>query len=620
MDSNTTTTEDINSTVLGLGLTLVPKDYAIAHYEDTLRKDLNITVDTVPPAPAIITQIPSETYADTTPITINGEVGAQVWIDGFYANTNIDSNNSATIDVNTSNNTDTNNTANIVLKDASNRSSTPVVVSIFRPSNTTLNARDIARMKTQIEASSSPRAFVYTPIYNTGDDYNITFSENRRTPTVETQTYNVTATLTKGTVTDSVTFTETVPYSQDLRNAAEVAALKQAITSRNFTYQRMWPTGSDYSVSFSENRRTPTVETQTYNVTATLTKGTVTDSVTFTETVPYSQDLRDSEEVDAIQAALEALTDKRSPFSYTQKWNTGSQYNIVFSEPKRIPTAIDQSYTVTITITKGSQERTIQYTEFVPTANVKITLGDGTTTLINDEYTDAYTVTNGGIFQKVGLESQFIGTAFSVDASQISNLTSSNDLLNYLINNSNLSGITQISLNNAQDGSLVARYEITAIGTNLYELLESLLGAFNYSIIDNIDLTQFEDVNSTIVDLYVEYDTNNDSYMIVTLTDKTIDVNSDIAKIVNKDSIVQTNETIVNEQETFTMNSITPKGDFLFVMDDSGSMSEEQAAAVEAIERTFAVSTTKYGLDWKATVIGTGSSDTYSSLINRLLA
>ena len=51
-------------------------------------------------------------------------------------------------------------------------------------------------------------------------------------------------------------------------------------------------------------------------------------------------------------------------------------------------------------------------------------------------------------------------------------------------------------------------------------------------------------------------------------------------------------------------------------MDDSGSMSEEQSAAIAAIERTFSAAVTKYNLDWKATVIGTGTNDTYSALMS----
>ena len=45
-------------------------------------------------------------------------------------------------------------------------------------------------------------------------------------------------------------------------------------------------------------------------------------------------------------------------------------------------------------------------------------------------------------------------------------------------------------------------------------------------------------------------------------------------------------------------------------------MSEEQAAAIEAIGRTFSAAVAKYNLDWKATVVGTENGRNYSSLIS----
>jgi len=767
IDSNTTTLleneTDLNSSVGTAGRALVDADDAVAHYEDTLRNDLNISVDTVPPSAAIITMTPNETYVDITSITINGEVGAQIWVNGIDSNLSIDINNSATFNVNTSDNTDVNNTSSIVLVDDANKSSDATESSIFRASQATLDLREVAAIKTGLEASTTPRAFTYIQMWNsgadynisftpmptattetqeynatvtimkglasdtvtvpetvtfsqdlrdtaevtamvaeitsnkrafsytqqwaTGDDYNVTFSDAMRAVSTETQTYDVNATVRKGNVQETVMFTEVIPYSQNLRDLAEVAAIKSSLTDRNFLYTQQWATGSNYALSFSEVPRSATTETQTYPITVTIAKGTVTDTKTFTESVPFSQllrdmaevayiknnltsrafsytqqwatgadymlnfsellkdattetqtypvtvtitkgtvsdsvaysevvpfsqDLRDSVEVSAIKTNLEAMADMRAAFSYTLQWATGSNYTITFSEAKRIPTAIDQSYSVTITITKGTQTETITYTELVPTTNVNIVLGDGTTTLINDEYADAFVVTNGGIFQKIGAESSFIGAAVSVGTEGLS-LTSSGDLLNYITGHSGLSGLSSISLNNSSDGSLVARYEIGTQETNLYELLESLLASVNY-VIEDIDFTLYNDVNNTIIDFYVEYNPVDASYVIISLSDKTINVDSDITKVINKDSIVEVGETIVNEQESFTITNILNKGDFLFVMDDSGSMSEEQAASVEAIGRTFATAVARYDLDWKATVIGTSYNNTYSTL------
>jgi len=765
LDSNTTSITDINSTLSGINVKLIDSDYAIAHYEDTLRNDLNISVDTVAPAPAVIVSSPIETYTDATEVTINGEVGAKVFVNNLDFNITIDSNNSATILLNTADNTDVNNTSAIVLMDDANRSSDAVTTSIFRASQATLDIREVSSIKTALEASTQPRSFTYIQMWNSGEDYNISFSpipaltvENQdynatatiskglatdtlsipeslafsqdlrdateiaslkqtistatprsftytqewptgsdynvtfsletKTPTVETQTYDVVAILTKGSTTDSVTFSETVPFSQALRDAVEIAALKSvitsrnyiyaqqwqtgdtynvnfsealrtpttenqiynvtttlikgnitdtviftetvpfsqtlrditevialkgSITSRNFTYTQQWITGDAYNVIFSESLRTPTTETQTYNVTTTLTKGNATDSLMFQEIVPFSQDLRDSIEVSAIRAQIETLNDYRSSISYSQQWNTGTSYSLSYSEPRRISTAVDQSYPVTITITKGNETDTFTYTELVPTTNVTITLGDGTTTLINDKYKDAYTVTDGGIFQKVGDESKFVGTSISIDASQLSSsISSSVDLLNYIINHTSISGLTAISSKEALDGSLTSRYEINNNSGTLYADLEILLASLNYSI-TGLDLSLYTDVTNVYVDFYVEYDSVNNSYVIIVLTDKSTNFDNDIIKIVNKDSIIETTESIVNKTESFTITNTTRKGDFIFVIDDSGSMGQQQATTIDAIERTFSLYTSKYNLDWKATVLGTEARDDYSS-------
>ena len=101
LDSNSTTQADLNATVAEVGRELIKADYAIAHYEDSLRYEINSTVDTVPPAPAIGVDIPIITNKDATPITINGERKARVFVNGNYINTTVDDNNSVTFDLNT---------------------------------------------------------------------------------------------------------------------------------------------------------------------------------------------------------------------------------------------------------------------------------------------------------------------------------------------------------------------------------------------------------------------------------------------------------------------------------------------------------------------------------------
>ena len=93
--------KDLNSTLAEVGREPIKAEYAIAHYEDTLRYEINSSVDTVAPAPAIGAKPIVLTNKDSTFATIYGERGAKIFIDGNYSNIDIDNNNSATIELNT---------------------------------------------------------------------------------------------------------------------------------------------------------------------------------------------------------------------------------------------------------------------------------------------------------------------------------------------------------------------------------------------------------------------------------------------------------------------------------------------------------------------------------------
>ncbi|MCK5294408.1 MAG: hypothetical protein KAJ49_07140, partial [Arcobacteraceae bacterium] len=117
LDSNETQSSDLTAIVVAsANKTLIDRDYAIAHYEDTLRQDLNISVDTVAPAPALYAILPNITKEDNTSVVINGEVGAKIFIGGNDTGIIIDENNTATVYLNTSG-ADGNITSIITLED-----------------------------------------------------------------------------------------------------------------------------------------------------------------------------------------------------------------------------------------------------------------------------------------------------------------------------------------------------------------------------------------------------------------------------------------------------------------------------------------------------------------------
>ena len=97
-----TTLSDLEYIANAAGKILIDSDYAIAHYEDTLRNDLNLTVRTVPPAPAVYDTVQTPTNSDITQVTINGVSGSSIFINGEDINQTIDNSNSASITLDTS--------------------------------------------------------------------------------------------------------------------------------------------------------------------------------------------------------------------------------------------------------------------------------------------------------------------------------------------------------------------------------------------------------------------------------------------------------------------------------------------------------------------------------------
>ncbi|SFV62139.1 T1SS secreted agglutinin RTX [hydrothermal vent metagenome] len=120
---------DVQRVLTNLGKTIIPMNDAVAHYEDTLRHDLNISINTVNPAPAIIVKEAIPVAQDLMALQINGERGAKIYVDGIYSTTIGDS-ALATLDINTSNLTEGNNTTSITLKNDNNRTSQPTLVTV----------------------------------------------------------------------------------------------------------------------------------------------------------------------------------------------------------------------------------------------------------------------------------------------------------------------------------------------------------------------------------------------------------------------------------------------------------------------------------------------------------
>jgi hypothetical protein len=154
LDSNETQPTDLTTIVEVVNKTLLNRNYAIAHYEDTLRKEINSTVDTVAPAPAFFASTSNITKENNTSVIINGEVGAKVFVDKNDTGIVIDSNNTATVYLDTTNKADGNISYTINLYDDLNQSSDDLnativkdtTAPIFTLSNITVDENQLAVM------------------------------------------------------------------------------------------------------------------------------------------------------------------------------------------------------------------------------------------------------------------------------------------------------------------------------------------------------------------------------------------------------------------------------------------------------------------------------------------
>ncbi len=135
LDSNETNQSSLENIVKSVDVnkTLIKVSDAIAHYEDTLRKDLNLTIDTVAPAPAIIKQVTPYTNQDSKNLVIYGEDKAKIWINGVINDSVIGSNNQVNVTFNTSG-VDGDKNFTIILQDNSDKNSTESNVTIIKDS------------------------------------------------------------------------------------------------------------------------------------------------------------------------------------------------------------------------------------------------------------------------------------------------------------------------------------------------------------------------------------------------------------------------------------------------------------------------------------------------------
>ncbi|GGD45054.1 hypothetical protein GCM10012288_19250 [Malaciobacter pacificus] len=148
--SKTIGESDLKTALNTVGKTLKKTNHAIAHYEETLREDLAIDIDTVPPAPPVIEKEISATSSDTVTLEIVGEKGTSVFLNGNDTGVVINDEGKATINI--ENLVDGNNNFDIKLKDQkhsldiTDSTSTTITKDTTAPDTPTSNAPSVTNL------------------------------------------------------------------------------------------------------------------------------------------------------------------------------------------------------------------------------------------------------------------------------------------------------------------------------------------------------------------------------------------------------------------------------------------------------------------------------------------
>ena len=245
-----------------------------------------------------------------------------------------------------------------------------------------------------------------------------------------------------------------------------------------------------------------------------------------------------------------------------------------------------------------------------PVLTHEVVLCQNKSAYINKLYTLGMTVNSnvatGSVLSK---GNDFVG---AVLCGKYSTETSSSAVLSKIKNAAFPTAVTVISNTNT-DGSIKAQYEVSGANTQAFAQLKSILQAAGETDFTNYgDYSTFNSIQDFLIDIFVQYVDSSTTYIIVTVTDKNVNNVNSLNTLVTR-SIINTSNSQSQETDVFNYGGNSLKADILFVMDDSGSMSQEQSAASQAITRTFGNAMSAKGIDWKATVIGTEEGRDYSN-------
>ena len=625
------TTNEIESAI---GKTLLNENYAVAHYEETLREDLGLDIDTVAPAPAVILTEISNTNKNSVSIKINGETGALVFVNGTDTGIVIDENNEATIDLNTSG-ADGKKSFDITLKDTKNNLGDKVnkiitkdtispAVAIHSAISTVVNTDSVT---TSISGEDGSDVYVngvkVGTIANGSLEVTLDTSgkdgEKAFSIMLKDKAENESGTLDLSILKD--TSAPVVATAPNTANAVNSDSSKTTVFGEDGTdvYVNGIKVGTIANGSLEVNLDTSgNDETKTFLVTLKDSAGNESTALNLSivkDTIaPIAPKV--STKTALVNGKLSTTISGEigtkvyiNEIEYGTIGNLGN-LEVLVEDPNnsyyetlkiKLEDAAGNISSITKYITTFSRIKLDTDTTYFIPENISVLRNSSTNEeAIITSYESDEAV--GGAVARILIG---VNTAVSDKLSEIINLIAANSNISTPVKL-----IEQVSSTSDLE-KILAEYTITSstsVGT--IDLISQIVNSIMGGNLSNLPSSSSSSISETYFNIRFNLEKDvktGESYLTIALVPNNVSLNyqSVLGSLINIENISDNNEIIYNNVELFKASPASNKtADFVFVVDDSGSMASYQNAVSQAAN-DFASAITNAGLDFRVGIITT---------------
>ena len=632
---NLNSDSNISDIITTAGKNPIKAEYAISHYEETLRKDLNLSIDTVPPAPAVFSKQEYLTNKDNIIVEINGKAGSKIFVDGVDINKTIDQNNSALLDLNTSG-ADGEKTFIIVLKDTQNRDSDDFqgkvlkdtvppqkAVSFDIPSYINESTKDKDKVSITVNGEANSTVFVngvksgFIETNSTKVDLNTTGEDGTKTfeITLEDKAGNFSApyifSIIKDTQPPEKATTNAPRFINSDSKTIEVTGEIGSTVYLGDTLVGTIPNTGKLSVTLDTagEEGTKSFNLKIYDKAGNPSETEVI-SIIKDITPPFKPTM--TTKASLVDGKLEVIV-------YGEK-NTkvyvGDEEKATIAKDGKVDVFIEnpnQNYYETFNIKLVDEAGNSSQISQLITTFSRVAMDDHTVYFVPENNTVLQSSTDAIIMSYENNQS----LSSAVAKIDIAPTLAVNDKLNSIINSvssiSDISNITKLTEDTPNTSELVSEYTIQttqdiALVDLIGEIINNILGGTLSSLpvsVDNAVKSNYFNIVFHIMK------STEKSFITISLVpnDLSLKYQTTISSVSNIQNIEDSNATQLMQQDD--LNATSKYADFLFVIDDSGSMDGYQNA-ISAAANTFSDAITKADIAFRIGIITTSGNINYT--------